>query len=158
MRHVLNSSLRTSGLLSLWMALLFSSCALASNGPNASLSASDVVKAQLSAFQNNDAPTPDAGIAIAFTYASPGNRQFTGPLSNFTAMLRQGYPELLNHRSHRLVKERLEAHQATIAVIIESRSREVFNYVFHLSLQYGEECRGCWMTDSVVRESAGSAI
>lgn len=128
--------------------------------PDAGLSPVEVVRSQLRGFQNND--ENNSGIAIAFNFASPGNRQMTGPLSRFTAMLSQAYPELLNHRSARILKQQIEAEEATIAVLIESKDRAFYNYVFRLTRQTAAQtndlCGGCWMTDGVFRESAGQSI
>ena len=128
--------------------------------PGAGLSPVDVVRSQLRGLQSND--ENNGGIAIAFNFASPGNRQMTGPLSRFAAMLSQAYPELLNHRSARILKQQVEADEATIAVLIESKDRAFYNYVFRLTRQTAAQtndlCAGCWMTDGVFRESAGQSI
>ena len=132
----------------------------AAERPAASLSPVEVVKSQLTALQNNG--DDNRGIAKAFGFASPGNRRLTGPLSRFTEMLTQAYPELLNHRSARILNEKIEADEATIAVLVESQERAFFNYVFRLSrqtaAQANDACTGCWMTDGVYRESAGQSI
>ena len=134
--------------------------ALAADKPGVELSPVDVVRSQLNALKNND--EHNKGIAKAFGFASPGNRMLTGPLSRFSTMLSQTYPELLNHRSARILKEQVEADSAIISVLVESQGRAFFNYVFRLSRQTAEEtnnaCAGCWMIDGVYRESAGQSI
>ena len=37
--------------------------------------------------QHNDEPAPDAGIATAFRFASPGSHAVTGLLARFAAMV-----------------------------------------------------------------------
>ena len=49
--------------------------------PDPALTPEQVVRIQLEALRNNDAG--DRGIAVAFRFASPGNRQNTGPLPRF---------------------------------------------------------------------------
>lgn len=66
--------------------------------PNSSLSALQVVELQLQALQDNDALIND-GLAKTFEFASPGNQATTGPLPRFAAMIRNGYPILLNSAS-----------------------------------------------------------
>lgn len=154
-------NLRSLFSVNLLLAVLaISNVAIAADRPSAELSPVDVVRSQLSGFQNND--EQNSGLAKAFNFASPGNREMTGPLSRFTEMLTQAYPELLNHRSARILKQQIEAEEATIAVLVESKERAFFNYIFRLSrqtaLQTNNLCAGCWMTDGVYRESAGQSI
>ena len=52
------------------------------------MTAEEVVRVQVEALGANDTPTPDAGIATAFRFASPGNRAATGPLERFTRMVK----------------------------------------------------------------------
>ena len=53
--------------------------------PSAELAPEEVVAAQLHALRQNDPANRDAGIRIAFRFASPGNRQVTGPIERFIA-------------------------------------------------------------------------
>ena len=118
------------------------------------------MQAQLQGFQSNS--DENQGIALAYRFASPGNRVLTGPVERFTKMLVAAYPELLNHRNARIVKQQVENDFAVIAVVVESADLKIFNYIFRLSKQTEAQtrgsCTGCWMTDSVFRESAGSII
>ena len=159
---------RTPIRTSISAALLLALAAVAANvavaapvsSPHADLSPAEVVQAQLQGFQSNS--DENQGIALAYRFASPGNRVLTGPVERFTKMLVAAYPELLNHRNARIVKQQVENDFAVIAVVVESADLEIFNYIFRLSKQTEAQtrgsCTGCWMTDSVFRESAGSII
>ena len=56
--------------------------------PNPNLTPEDVIRIQVEALQNND--SQDTGIEITFRFASPANRQLTGPLNRFKRMVRRG--------------------------------------------------------------------
>ena len=65
--------------------------------PEPALSPGDVIRIQLEALRHND--EQDRGIAVAFRFASPANRANTGPLSRFTAMIKEGpYALMLDFR------------------------------------------------------------
>ena len=104
---------------------------------------------QLAALAHVDQPVRDAGFALVFGFASPGNRSQTGPLERFAAMLRKGYPEMLNHRSSRLAALVSEGDQAIQGVELIDRGGARHRYVFLLSKQPGGPYKDCWMTDSV---------
>ena len=117
--------------------------------PNASLDPAAVVRIQLDALKHVDEPAHDAGFAIVFAFASPGNQAETGPLKHFAQMIRSSYSELLNHRSAMFDAIRLDGDRALQAVEIVDHAGSVRRYVFLLSKQTDPPCAGCWMTDSV---------
>ena len=85
--------------------------------PAPDLTPRQVVKAQLAAMQRNDQPAPDAGIRTAFRFASPYNREMTGPVERFIEMVKQpGYDALLNHRQSSLSDTTKKGNQARIKV------------------------------------------
>eukprot|EP00040_Diaphanoeca_grandis_P004014 m.2529 g.2529 ORF g.2529 m.2529 type:complete len:299 (+) comp1551_c0_seq1:235-1131(+) len=57
--------------------------------------AKDVVETQLLALKHNN-DDDDEGLEACFLFASPANRIRTGTLEHFSAMVRSGYPNLLN--------------------------------------------------------------
>ena len=74
-----------------------------STSPARGLEPRDVIEIQLRALQRNDTPTTDAGIAQTWAFSHPDNRQITGPLERFAAMLKgPNYRMLLDHRSHQI--------------------------------------------------------
>ena len=56
--------------------------------PKPELTPEQVVEIQVEALRKNDVPTPDAGIATTFRFASPGNRKVTGPLERFAPIVK----------------------------------------------------------------------
>jgi len=118
--------------------------------PRSELSPQEVVQYQVHALQQNDDPKSDAGIERAFRFASPSNKQVTGPLENFVQIVKSpAYSSLLNSRSSSIIGSEVEGDQAKIAVrIIAADGREV-TYVFVLSKQHESDFDNCWMTDAV---------
>lgn len=143
-------------LLALAAVLLFAAAPDPSADPQPSpdLSPEDVVRLQVEALQNNDEPHPDAGIEAAFRFASPANRRATGPLERFTAMVKgQAYSAMLGFERAEYGEMRVEGDQAAQRVTLVQPDGRRVSYVFGLSKQSGGEYDGCWMTDSVMRET-----
>lgn len=126
-------------------------------GPDPALSPAAVVQLQLAALARVDQPVRDAGFAVVFGFASPGNRGQTGPLPRFAKMLRDGYPEMLNHRSATLAPLISDGRTALQGVEIIDRIGVSHRYVFALSRQADGPHKDCWMTDSVYPADAGVA-
>ncbi len=138
----------------LW--LLLAGSASAAGGPlqpkpDPALNPAAVVQLQLAALARVDQPQRDAGMAVVFGFASPGNRSLTGPLKRFAAMIREGYPALLNHRSSTLAPLIMQGDIALQGVELIDREGRRHRYVFQLSKQLDGEFKDCWMTDSVLQ-------
>lgn len=118
--------------------------------PDPRLDPASVVRIQLKALKHNDQPSTDAGLALVFSFASPGNREQTGPLQNFSAMIHASYGQLLNYRSARMNKIVMQGDQALQGVELVDRNGETARYVFVLSRQSEPPYAGCWMTDGVL--------
>lgn len=126
--------------------------------PDPKLSPSQVVGFQLDALREVDRPVPDAGFATVFRFTSPENRAQTGPVERFSKMIREGYGELINHRSARLLATIQQGEEALQPVEITSRAGRVIRYVFLLRRVDAGPYAGCWMTDGVVQpEDAGQS-
>ena len=126
--------------------------------PSPSLAPEAVVRLQVEAMGRNDDSAPDAGIATAFRFASPGNRAATGPLERFAAMVHgPAYRDLLNFESVSYGEMHVEGDRAAQRVTLVQPDGRQVAYVFGLSRQRGGECDGCWMTDSVVPEPTPDA-
>lgn len=122
--------------------------------PSPSLTPEQVVRIQLDALRDNDRPTPNAGITVAYRFASPGNRAFTGPLPRFARLVNSPeYRVLLNHRSAYMGRIDLEGTRAHTRVALVGGDGEAAAFRWELSQQTAGPCTGCWMTDGVVRES-----
>ncbi len=120
--------------------------------PGANLSPEQVITIQLEALHHNDTPTKDSGIATAFAFASPGNREATGPLARFIELVKSSqYKAMLNYRSverDAIINHEGVAHQR-VSIIDAQGNRAVF--VFIVSRQTDGACPNCWLTDGVVR-------
>lgn len=120
--------------------------------PNPKLSPEEVIKIQLEALQSNDIPTKDAGIAIAFRFASPSNQTVTGPLEKFIMLVKNPmYRPMLNHKKAEREKVELNGDEARQRVIITTANDERITYLFTLSKQKDGQFKDCWMTDGVER-------
>ena len=132
-------------------ALLLALCTLsagaqsAAPSPNPGLEPQQVVEAMLQALKKNS----DQGIAELYRFSSPKNREVTGPLESFAAMIREGFPDMLGHRAARLGPPLLDGDRAMIPVELQARDAQVVRYVILLSRQNIPECQGCWMADAV---------
>jgi Domain of unknown function (DUF4864) len=136
-------------------AMLLASLAAPSRDPvpDPKYSAADVVGIVLHALQHNDDPAPDHGIAVTFAFASPANRQATGPLDRFTLLVKDPeYRTMIRARSmHRGPLDVMGAH-ARQRVTVVGAGGETRVFIFLLSKQQGGPYNGCWMTDAVTRE------
>ena len=118
--------------------------------PRPELTPEQVVQYQVTALQHNDDPKSDAGIERAFRFASPSNKQVTGPLDNFVRIVKSPlYSPMLNSLSSLIVGSELKDDQAKIAVKIVAADGHQVTYVFVLSKQNEGEFNNCWMTDGV---------
>ena len=118
--------------------------------PRPELSPEEVVQYQLAALQQNDEPKSDTGIERAFRFASPSNKEATGPLEHFVQIVKSpAYSPLLNSRSSAIVGSELKDDQAKIEVKIVAVDGRQLTYVFILSKQSEGEFHDCWMTDGV---------
>jgi Domain of unknown function (DUF4864) len=119
--------------------------------PKPELTPQQVVEYQLLVLQRNDQPTPDAGIEKAFRFASPANKESTGPISHFISMVHSaGYAPLLNAKESAVIRAQVEADQAKILTRVVSAGGSEMFYLFLLSRQSGGENTNCWMTDGVI--------
>jgi len=124
--------------------------------PSPSMSPSDVVETVLQAMARNDQPSADAGIEMAYRFASPANRASLGPYWHFVAVVKQpAYAPLINHANRELGQPTLDERSASIPVIVVGSSGEVAGYLWSLSKQTDGDYADSWMTDSVVRVPLG---
>ena len=120
--------------------------------PNPTLSAEEVVKIQLDALQNNDIMPDNRGIRIAFRFASPANKNATGPLERFIALVKNPlYKSLIGFEHATLEDMRFAGNLAQQRVVLHMRGGKDAAFVFTLSRQREGDEKGCWMTDGVLR-------
>ena len=118
--------------------------------PQPELSPEQVVQYQAEALQHNDEPKPDAGIERAFRFASPSNKQMTGPLEKFIRIVKSPiYSPMLNSVSSSIVGSDVKDDQARFAVHFVAADGRQVTYIFVLSKQNEGEFNNCWMTDGV---------
>jgi hypothetical protein len=124
--------------------------------PRPELSPENVVQYQISALQHDDDPAPDAGIERAFRFASPKNKQNTGPLARFAQIIKgPAYFPMLHSLSSSVVGSSVSEGTAAVYVEIVTPSGRRMAYVFILSRQIEGEYANCWMTDSVTTVDLG---
>lgn len=115
--------------------------------PDASLPPSTVVRLQVEALAEASASD---GIAVAFRFASPANKEATGPLERFTGIVQApSYSPLLDHLDAAYGPLHVEGRFAAQVVEILARDGSRHTYLFELTRQRGGPFDGCWMTDSV---------
>lgn len=118
--------------------------------PSPGLSVTEVVETQLAALKRGE----DVDLAVVFAFASPNNREQTGPLPRFISMLRNGYDALIEHRTAELSPPLLDGDQALQPVRLIGRDGREHGYVFILRRVVLPDCSGCWFTDGVVPPEA----
>ncbi|NOG51115.1 MAG: DUF4864 domain-containing protein [Chloroflexi bacterium] len=104
--------------------------------------------------KNNDLMPDDAGIRIAYRFASPNNRAATGDLERFIALLKNPlYAPLIGF-------DRAELGQAHIALGLDEAWQQVWivrridgtaGFRWVLSRPQRGDFAGCWLVDAVVR-------
>jgi hypothetical protein len=120
--------------------------------PGPDLMPQEVVRSQLEALQHNDEGYPDRGIAIAYDFASPGNKQTTGPLERFSELVKSPiYRPFIQARAVNYSPMSVMGNQAHQIVQVEAADGEVAYYYFMLSRQQEAPCLGWWMTETVLR-------
>lgn len=108
-----------------------------------------VIAIQVGALRNND-PATDEGINTTWRFASPENRQATGPVENFAEILRSGYRPLLEAERVAYGPLEREGARASQTVTVTADGEES-RYRWTLRRQSGGRYDGCWMTSSVGR-------
>lgn len=121
--------------------------------PAPRLTPADVVGIVLTALQHNDDPTPDAGIATTFEFASPANRIETGPLERFALLIKNpAYRPMLGFRSATRGRVEIDGNHARQRVVLVGKDGSQVTYVFLLTKQADGPYANCWMTDGVIRQ------
>ena len=111
----------------------------------------EVIRFQIEALAHNDNPHKDAGIEIAFRFASPVNKTVTGPLDRFIRMVHSPmYRPMLHHQAAQYGTLQVQGDQARQSVLLTTSNGKRVGYIFILSKQQGDPCEACWMTDSVL--------
>jgi hypothetical protein len=116
--------------------------------PSPALTPERVVEIQLDALRRNDLPEPDAGIATAFRFASPGNRRTTGPVERFALIVKSpAYRPMIGHRIAGYGPMKVNGDRAACRVKIVAADGKAHDYEFRLSK---DPASACWFTDGVL--------
>jgi len=120
--------------------------------PQPKFTPEEVVRLQLDALANNNRPYQNAGIELTFRFASPANKQTTGPLSRFIRLVHNSiYNPMLDHQTAQLGDLVVEDSQVFLPVTLTASDGKRVGYIFVLSKQKGGAYDQCWMTDAVMR-------
>ena len=144
--------LLATAIIAIFTAVLPAPAPAQSHGafPSPDYGPEDVVQIQVQALANNDKPYRNAGIEVAFRFASLANKRFTGPLWRFIRMLyTPTYSPLLLHKTAHFGAADVQGSQATLTVVLTTADDRRVGYAFRLSRQPGDPCKACWMTDEV---------
>jgi len=107
-----------------------------------------VIHIQILALRNND-PATNEGINTTWRFASPSNRDLTGPYSNFVRTIRSGFGPLLNATGVRYGPLDRDGDTATQPVTVVNETGATTSYRWTVRKQTQAPYEGCWMTAGV---------
>jgi len=119
--------------------------------PNINIKPYDVVKIQLTGLQNNDKISEDFGIKQTWNFAHPNNKKYTGPLDNFTKMIKgDSYQMLINHLEHTINPLGNSDKWAQYEVVILDKNKIYHKFSWQVEKYEGEgPLNDCWLTTMV---------
>jgi hypothetical protein len=124
--------------------------------PGPKLTPEEVVQYQVSALQRNDDPHVDAGIERTYRFASPSNKNLTGPLEHFVSIVKSpAYSPMVNNLASLVIGSAIQGDHAKVAIRVTPDKGSQLTYLFVLTKQHDGEFNDCWMTDSVVPMQEG---
>ena len=107
-----------------------------------------VVHIQVLALQNND-PATNEGINTTWQFASPSNRDLTGPYSNFVRTIESGFEPVLNATGVRYGPLDRDGDTASQPVTVVNGNGTTSSYRWTVRKQDEAPYEGCWMTAGV---------
>ena len=119
--------------------------------PNSDIRPDEVIKIQLKSLMKNDVPSKDNGIKQTWEFAHPNNQRFTGPLDNFTKMIKgDSYKMLIGHIGHEISELDNDNKRALYEVIILGPEKKYFKFRWQVEkfLEDGP-LKNCWLTTVV---------
>ncbi|MGK7389487.1 MAG: hypothetical protein ACNS60_04025 [Candidatus Cyclobacteriaceae bacterium M2_1C_046] len=127
--------------------------------PSSELTPRDVVNAQLKALKYNDQPYENAGMEIAYRFASPYHKAENGPFGRYCDMFSsQRYSTLINCQSYFIEKHFANEKKAEYFVFITDARGEEWVFLFRLSKQSASPYENLWMTDTVIAYADARAL
>lgn len=116
--------------------------------PQASYSPEQVVQAQVESVR--EAVNNPAALLICYSFASPSNRQLTGPFERFAEMVTtEPYRQLGVCQDFQVGSAVMDGSTATVLVSALAENGQGSAFVFVLSKQQEAPYRDIWMTDGV---------
>ena len=142
-----------SAFITILICLVFSTSNAELLKPEPSIKPSEVISIQLTALQTNSSPFENAGIAQTWEFAHPNNREYTGPLKNFTKMMySSSYQIMLDHQSHNITLVAEEEDMAFFFIELIDRIGNEYGFQWTLQKVLTEgQFYDCWMTIGVSR-------
>lgn len=120
--------------------------------PDRSYDPAEVVTVQLDGLATNDEPFENAGIGVAYNFASPANRRTTGPFDRFVRMVTgPQYAPMVDHVEATTGPMERDGSSAEQRVTLTGPDGRTETYVFGLSNDRTGGLSGCWLTDRVLR-------
>ena len=119
--------------------------------PNSKIKPDEVIKIQLKSLMKNDVPSKNNGIKQTWEFAHPNNQRFTGPLDNFTKMIKgDSYKMLIGHIGHEISELDNDNKKALYEVIILGPEKKYFKFRWQVEkfLEDGP-LKNCWLTTVV---------
>ena len=119
--------------------------------PDSNIKPDEVIKIQLKSLMKNDVPSKDNGIKQTWEFAHPNNQRFTGPLDNFTKMIKgDSYKMLIGHIGHEISELDNNNIRALYVVIILGPEKKYFKFRWQVEkfLEDGP-LKNCWLTTVV---------
>ena len=138
----------------LFIFIFFTSQSFAEDGlikPNSNIKPEDVIKIQLKSLMKNDTPSKDNGIKQTWEFAHPNNQRFTGPIDNFTKMIKgDSYKMLVDHLGHEILELDSNKNVALYEVIVLGPEKKYFKFRWQVEkfLKDGP-LKNCWLTTVV---------
>lgn len=120
--------------------------------PNPSLGPGEVIRTVVEALQNRNSPSPNAGIFTVYQFASPANREITGPYGKFLRMVNlPDFAPLQTHGATNYGPLVLSGDHAEQDISIRLNDGRTVRFRFVVSRQITQSrCAGCWMVDQVI--------
>ena len=123
--------------------------------PNPSLSPGEVIRTVVEALHNHNLPAPNTGSYTVYQFASPANRQNTGPYGTFLRLVRlPDFAPLRSHGATTYGPVTVSGDHAEEEVRIRMNDGHDARFQFVVSRQTSQQtrgrCTGCWMVDRVI--------
>jgi hypothetical protein len=123
--------------------------------PNPKWTPADVATIQLEALEY--AAKDAKGFECCYRFASPSNTRVIGSLDEFTQLVQTNYESLIGSNSRLIGREIISDSRATVLVSCVGSDSSITCYRFMMSKLNSGPNADCWLTDSVIMITDGSA-